>query len=88
MSNYIGYKPEDNERRKANNMTDQLGYGPNNNVKSYSSKPGQLSAKSQAEAEHKKYQRLNRKQPVVVLTDEEKEALAKIMGITVSKKAA
>lgn len=69
MSNYIGYKQSDNERRKANNLTDQLPLGPNQNVKCYSTKPGQDSAKTQAQKEASKYRRLNRKQPVKHITD-------------------
>lgn len=68
MSKYIGYDQNDNARRKANNMTDQIGWASNNNVKSYSSKPGQLSAKSEASRQAAKYKRLNKKQPVKVLS--------------------
>lgn len=42
------YSDVDNSRRKANNVGDMAGQGSNVNVKSYSSKPGQLSAKQQA----------------------------------------
>jgi hypothetical protein len=48
------YNPADNVKRKAKNLTDTVGAGPNVNVKAYSSKPGQLSAKQQAAAEAKK----------------------------------
>lgn len=63
MSNYIGYCLEDNIRRKENNVGDSLDIGPNQNVKSYSSKPGQLSSKSQAQQMTDHYAKLNRKQP-------------------------
>lgn len=68
MSNYIGYKPEDNFKRKENNTTDQLGWGPNNNIKAYSTKPGQMSMKSQSNVICMKQARLNRKQPVKQLS--------------------
>jgi hypothetical protein len=42
------YTIADNAKRKANNMDEISGIGPNKNAKSYSSKPGQLSAKQQA----------------------------------------
>jgi hypothetical protein len=43
------YNAADNAKRKANNMGDEVqGIGRNKNVKAYSSKPGQLSAKQQA----------------------------------------
>lgn len=70
MSNYIGYKLEDNIRRKENNLTDQLPeLGSNQNVKCYSTKPGQLSRTSQVQKEHAKYQALNRRQPVRGMDD-------------------
>jgi hypothetical protein len=75
MSNYKGYKQEDNLRRKANNTTDELGWGPNNNAKSYSTKPGQMRMQDQAKMEADKYKKLNRQQPVRKLTKEEIEAL-------------
>ncbi len=68
MSKYEGYKVEDNIRRKQNNTADELGWGPNNNVKSYSSKPGQLSAKSESQRLIDKQRRLNKKQPVTQLS--------------------
>ena len=69
MSNYFGYKIEDNARRKSNNTGDELGWGQNNNVKSYSSKPGQKSMKSQARILADKQQRLNKKQPIISMKD-------------------
>ncbi len=84
MSNYIGYKPEDNFRRKSNNTTDELGWGQNNNVKQYSTKPGQLSAKQQADAETKRQRALNRKQPVKRYTPEEIQAMNMQYGLTES----
>lgn len=74
MSNYKDYKLEDNVKRKANNTTDELGWGPNNNTKAYSTKPGQLSAYDQARLEADKYKALNQKQPVKVWTKEEIQA--------------
>lgn len=71
MSNYIGYKLEDNARRKMNNTGDSTETGCNSNVKSYSSKPGQLSAYQQADELTRKQQCLNKKQPVKVYTKEE-----------------
>jgi hypothetical protein len=53
MSNYKNYKLEDNLKRKSNNVGDEIGFGPNVNVKSYSSKPGRLSSKQQADFEEK-----------------------------------
>jgi hypothetical protein len=65
MSNYIGYKPEDNARRKANNTGDSIPtVGKNQNVKCLSTKPGQLSMKEQAAFQQMKLNRLNKKQPV------------------------
>jgi len=72
MSRYNGYKPEDNARRKANNTGEQLdGVGPNFKVKSYSSKPGQLSAEDQAALIAKEQYKKNRNSPVKQLTAEE-----------------
>ncbi|CAM6003910.1 unnamed protein product [Sphagnum balticum] len=42
------YSAADNVKRKMNNTGDQTGMGQNVNTKSYSTKPGQLSAKQQA----------------------------------------
>jgi len=53
------YSVADNARRKMTNTGDRAGQGPNANVKSYSSVPGQLSAKQQASAEQKKVKRLS-----------------------------
>ena len=69
MSGYKGYKLEDNIRRKANNTGDSIDWETNTNVKSYSTKPGQLSAKQQADRTLKEQQKLNRKQPVTKLSD-------------------
>ena len=66
------YTPADNVERKQNNVGDVVeGIGPNRNVKAYSTRPGRLSAKQAANAEAKKYKRLNRKQPVKVFSPEE-----------------
>jgi len=42
------YSTADNAKRKARNVGDVVGQGPNVNAKAYSTKPGQLSAKQQA----------------------------------------
>ena len=67
MSNYKGYKTVDNIRRKANNIGQSIGFGPNNNIKSYSTKIGQLSSKAQAQVLQTKYNKLNKKQPIKIL---------------------
>lgn len=70
MSNYIGYKPEDNARRKANNTGEAIDtIGNNQNVKAISTKPGQMSMKEQAAFEQMKLNRLNKKQPVKTIKD-------------------
>lgn len=85
MSNYGPkrggqYTPSDNARRKANNTGDQTGFGQNTNTKSYSTKPGQLSSKAQANAESAKYSAKNRAQPVKIYTPEEKAKFAAARG--------
>lgn len=66
------YSAADNARRKATNTGDVAeGTGKNVNVKAYSSKTGQLSAKQSAEEESKRYRQLNRKQPVRTFSPEE-----------------
>lgn len=76
MSNYQGYRLEDNVRRKANNTGESIdGIGKNKNVKSISSKPGQLSAKSQVYLEQLKLSRLNKKQPVKTIKDLSQELI-------------
>lgn len=89
MSNYGPkkaklYNPADNANRKANNTGDQTGFGANTNTKSYSSKPGQLSAKAQASVEQKKAKKLSG--PVKILSDEEKAAFATSRGMKTSIK--
>lgn len=74
------YTPADNARRKANNTGDQTGFGQNVNTKSYSTKPGQLSSRSQASQETAKYRAKNRAQPVKIFTPEERAALAAKTG--------
>lgn len=69
------YTPKDNIKRKMNNTGDVVGEGPNTNVKSFSTKPGQLSAKAQADLETKKNKKLNSKQPVKTYTKEEMAAM-------------
>lgn len=68
------YSPHENQERKANNTGDVAGQGPNRNVKSYSSKPGQLSAKQQAAREMTPARIKKLSGPVTkpVLTEEEK----------------
>lgn len=79
------YSMADNIRRKANNTGDAVGAGPNVNVKSYSSKPGQLSAKQSAAVEAKKLASINRKQPVKVASAEEIAAENKKRGLAKSQ---
>lgn len=66
------YNPTDNIKRKMNNVGDNTGGGPNSNVKAYSSKPGQLSAKASAAVESAKAKKLS--SPVKVWSKEEIEA--------------
>lgn len=75
MSNYFGYRPEDNFRRKENNTGESYdSIGKNRNEKEYTSaKMG--SAKTQATREADRLKRLNRKQPVKIYTREEIMAL-------------
>lgn len=70
-----------NAKRKMNNVGDIAGDAPNKNVKSYSTKPGQLSSKAQADMTARTQAKLNRKQPVKVFSQEEKDALALKMGL-------
>ena len=65
------YNPADNARRKAGNVGDVAGVGPNVNVKSYSTKPGQMSAKASADLTSRLQSKANKKQPVKTLTPEE-----------------
>ena len=58
------YSAADNSRRKSNNLTDTVGAGPNSNVKAYSTKPGQLSAKAQAGVTARIQAAASKKQPV------------------------
>lgn len=68
------YSAVDNARRKANNTGDAVGVGPNVNAKSFSSKPGQMSAKQQASVSAQIQARANKKMPVKTLSPEEIEA--------------
>ena len=75
-SNYKGagisqYNPADNARRKASNVGDVAGEGPNRNVKAYSSKPGQMSNKAQADLTARIQNAANKKQPVKQYSPEE-----------------
>lgn len=70
------YNPADNAKRKANNVGDRVeGIGQNANVKSYSTKPGQLSAKAQATVEAARAKKLSG--PVKHYTPEEIEEYKK-----------
>jgi hypothetical protein len=53
------YSAADNAKRKMRNTSETAGQGPNVNVKAYSSKPGQLSAKQQVAVEAAKAKRLS-----------------------------
>lgn len=71
-SGHYGYDDNDNARRKARNVGNKLGTGPNENVKQYTSvKP----AGSQTDP------KLKKPQPVKIFTPEEKAALAVKMGL-------
>lgn len=66
------YQPEANQKRKAGNTGDVVpDAGTNKNVKSYSSKPGQLSAKQQAAAENSLKRRKALSSKVKTLSREE-----------------
>lgn len=69
------YNPHENQERKARNTGERPGLGPNKNEKAYSSKPGQLSAKQQADAEMTLTNRKKMSGPVKVLSQEEIAAL-------------
>ena len=75
------YNLADNVGRKANNTGDTAGDGPNQNVKSYSTKPGQLSAKQQAALLHSKRNIKANSEPVTkpTLSPEEVERYKKNM---------
>lgn len=64
------YSAVDNARRKSNNL-DPVGVGPNVNSKAYSTKPGQMSGKAQAELTARIQRAANKKQPVKTWTPEE-----------------
>lgn len=78
------YDQTANARRKANNIGDVAGAGPNTNVKAYSSKPGQLSAKQQATAESRKTKKLSgpvkQYTPAQIAALNEAQKLKKSMG--------
>jgi hypothetical protein len=65
------YNPADNARRKMGNTGDIAGQGPNVNVKSYSTKPGQVSAKASANLTARIQQQANKKQPIKQFSPEE-----------------
>lgn len=68
------YSPTDNARRKAGNTGDVAGVGPNVNVKAFSTKPGQLSAKASTDLTARLQNKANKKQPVKIFSPEEIEA--------------
>lgn len=74
------YNPADNARRKSNNL-DPVGVGPNVNAKAYSTKPGQMSGKAQANLTARIQAAANKKQPVRRFTPEEIEAENKKRGL-------
>lgn len=66
------YTEADNAERKKNNTGDVVeGIGQNRNVKAYSTRPGQLSAKQSAAKQAREDRKRNRRQPVKVFTPEE-----------------
>lgn len=65
------YSSADNARRKTNNLSESTGVGPNNNVKAYSTKPGQLSGKASADLTARIQNKANKKQPVKQFSPEE-----------------
>ena len=65
------YNPNDNARRKANNTGDVIGEGPNTNVKSWSTKPGQLSTKDQVNLATRIQNAASKKMPVKQFSAEE-----------------
>lgn len=70
MSTYDGYNPNDNARRKANNVGDELPeLGHNKNVKAISTKPGQMSGAMQSLREANFYKNRSRKNPVTLVQD-------------------
>lgn len=79
------YNPPDNARRKERNLTDQVPAGPNANVKAYSTRPGQLSIKQQADEVSRKQNALNRKQPVRTMKDMTPQELAALTAKTLKK---
>lgn len=77
MSGYKGYKKSDNVRRKMNNTGEELSdIGPNRKAKSWSTKPGQLSAKNQAEELAVEQSHKNRSMPVRKLDPSKVESQA------------
>jgi len=80
------YTTADNIRRKASRTGDQVtDVGPNVGVRSYSTKPGQLSAKQESSVKAKMYRAKSKKNPVKIFTEEEKAQLAEKMGLKTSK---
>ena len=67
------YNMADNLKRKASRTGDVVGAGPNTAVRSFSTKPGQLSAKQSAAAVERKKKKLSG--PVKVYSPEEIKAL-------------
>lgn len=76
------YSAVNNARRKANNTGDAVdGVGPNVNAKAYSTKPGQMSGKAQADLSARIQAAANKKQPVKQWTPEQIEAENKKRGL-------
>lgn len=81
------YQPHANQERKARNVDQVQGIGQNKNVKAYSSKPGQLSAKQQAAKEMSSHRVKALSGPVKTLSSEEIERIkSNITPITQIKK--
>lgn len=81
------YNSADNAKRKANNIGDShASLGPNSNVKAYSTKPGQMSGKAQADLTARIQNAANKKQPVKtwspeqIAAENEKRGLKKAWG--------
>lgn len=76
------YNPTDNIKRKANNIGDEIkDIGKNKNVKAYSSKPGQLSAKAQAQLQSAQDKKKSAAMPVKSYSPEE------LAAMTIERKA-
>ena len=63
------YNQADNEKRKERNTGDVVGEGPNKQVKAYTTKTGQITAKEQADMLARQDKKKNKKQKVTSLKD-------------------